>query len=339
MIDIRHNRYNARLLRSEPKLKVWRYAGLMLTYRCSAACRFCYYTCGPTAGGLMPVEMALDAWRSLVSLAGPRAGLHVTGGEPFLYFDHLAQLLSRARAEGLPPLDSLETNGSWAQSPAEIRQKLAFLKSVNLRELKISYDPFHAEFIDVETIRQLKALAAEVLGPERVNVKWQKYLDNPVPYSRYLPTGQVELCRQILREDRCRFTGRAAQQIAPLLADRPADRFTSLSCEKAILGARGVHVDPYGNVFSGQCSGIIVGNLNTSSLEDLWRTFDPPGLPFWDTLFQQGPAGFRQEAGAAGYPADRMYASKCHLCSDIRRFFFDKRRHLTIIGPIDCYRQ
>lgn len=337
MIDICNNRYNARLQRNDPKFKVWRYAGLMLTYRCSAACRFCYYSCSPQAGGLMPIEMALEAWRCLVALAGPGANLHITGGEPFLEFDHLVSLLSQARSAGLPPLNSLETNGSWADSTVETRQKLAFLKSVDLGELKISYDPFHAEFVDAGTIRDLKALAGEVLGPDKVKIKWEKYLDNPVPYDRYLPTDQIDLCRQILKEDRCRFTGRAAEQIAPLLADRPADGFRSLSCRSAILGAKGVHIDPYGNVFSGQCSGIIAGNLNTVSLETLWRRFDPPNLPFWQTLFHEGPAGFLQEAVAAGYPAQQKYASKCHLCSDIRRFFFDKRKHLSIIGPIDCY--
>ena len=340
MIALSENAYNAGLRRNEPKLKVWRYAGLMLTYRCTAACRFCYYACSPrSSAAVMPVETALEAWRSLVELAGPQANLHITGGEPFLEFDHLVNILDEARRRGLPALNSLETNGSWAVSESETRRRLAVLKSMDLQELKISYDPFHAEFVEHETIVNLERLAGEVLGPQRVRVKWRKYLDAPVPYDRCLPADQKEFCREILREDRCRFTGRAAIRIDPLLAERPLGEFTRFTCRNAILGARGVHIDPFGNVFSGQCSGIIAGNLNSVSLEQLWRTFDPPRLPFWGTLFRRGPAGLIEEAAARGYPEDRRYASKCHLCSDIRRFFFDKDRYLSIIGPSDCYSQ
>ena len=285
----------------------------------------------------MTVDMAIEAWKSVLELAGPGAHIHLTGGEPFLVFDRLAEILSEAHTSGLPALNSLETNGSWANSEQEVREKLSFLKSVDLQELKISYDPFHAEFIDVQTIRYLKAKACEILGADKVKVKWEKYLENPIAFSDYLPTDRQDLCQTVLREDRCRFTGRAAEQIGTLLGDREAGQFGSRNCRNAILGAKGVHIDPYGHVFNGQCSGIIVGNLNQASLDSLWRQFDPSEIDFWKILFHNGPAGFYEEAVKLGYPPDKRYASKCHLCSDIRRFFFDKRMHLTIIGPTDCY--
>lgn len=337
MSDLSSNKYNSRQMRNRPKLKIWRYAGLMLTYRCSAACRFCYYHCGPAAEGLMPIETALEAWTSLQKLAGPSAHIHITGGEPFLYFDHLAALLQKARSSNLPPLDSLETNGAWADSDAEIREKLRFLRQIGLKELKISYDPFHAEFINVQTIRTLRTLAGEVLGPEKVRVRWEKYLENPIRFDAFSAEDQKHLCRQMLKEDRCRFTGRAAEQIAPLVADKSLDQMASLTCRNAILSAKGVHIDPDGNVFNGQCSGIILGNLQTTPLETLWRSFDPPALPFWSTLFNSGPAGLLPEAQKAGYQPRPFYASKCHLCADIRRFFFDKGIFLSIIGPKACY--
>ena len=43
----RYNAYNAGLARDDPKFKLWRSAGLMLTYRCNCACEFCYYNCSP----------------------------------------------------------------------------------------------------------------------------------------------------------------------------------------------------------------------------------------------------------------------------------------------------
>ena len=66
------NIYNKRAGRDEPKFKIWRNAGLLLTYKCNAKCEFCYYNCSPQQGGLMPVEIAINAWQSLKELAGDR---------------------------------------------------------------------------------------------------------------------------------------------------------------------------------------------------------------------------------------------------------------------------
>jgi MoaA/NifB/PqqE/SkfB family radical SAM enzyme len=336
MIDLTSNVYNRRQGRSESKLKLWRYAGLLLTYRCSAACRFCSYYCSPRGEGLMPVEMALEAWTSLVKLAGQSAHIHITGGEPFLFFDHLVAMLSEARRQNLPPLNCLETNGAWAVSEVVIREKMRFLKEMGLEELNISFDPFHADFVSVDAILALRTIAREILGPDHVRIRWEKYLENPIPFSEYLKQDQKLLAR-MLKDDRCRFTGRAAEEIAPLAADKSIEQLANLNCRNAILGARGIHIDPFGNVFCGQCSGIIVGNLQTKSLEALWQEFDPPNLQFWSRLFDFGPTGLLEEAIRKGVQPRDRYASKCHLCSDIRRFFFDKGIFLSIIGPKGCY--
>lgn len=337
MMDLTSNAYNRRQRRSESKLKLWRYAGLLLTYRCSAACRFCSYYCSPRGEGLMPIELALEAWTSLRNLAGQSAHIHVTGGEPFLYFDHLAALLLEARRRNLPPLNCLETNGFWADSEAVIREKMRFLHEMGLEELNISFDPFHAEFIPVESILTLRALAGEILGTDHIRIRWEKYLQNPLSFESFVGEDRKSLLRQMLRDDRCRFTGRAAEEIAPLAAEIPLSQLGSLTCRHAFLGARGVHVDPFGNVFCGQCSGIILGNLQTSRLETLWQNFDPPKMPFWSRLFDFGPSGLLQDALQAGFEPRSLYASKCHFCSDIRRFFFDKGIFLSIIGPKGCY--
>ena len=109
MLDLSDNAYNRSRARDESKFKLWRSAGLLLTYRCNAACEFCYYHCAPEKGGLMPVEMALAAWRSLRTLAGDAAKVHLTGGEPFLYW--------AAAIPGRPRL-SAETSAFSATSSA-----------------------------------------------------------------------------------------------------------------------------------------------------------------------------------------------------------------------------
>jgi len=337
VMELARNVYNRRQDRTSPKLKLWRYVGLLLTYRCSAACRFCSYNCSPHSEGLMPRQTALQAWTSLLNLAGPAAHIHITGGEPFLYFDHLAALLEDAAAKNMPPLNSLETNAFWAQNDTDIREKLLFLKKIGLQELAISFDPFHAEFVPAEFVRTLRTLAAEILGPQRVKIRWEKYLDNCPPAAAFLDPNNKPLLQKMLQEDRCRLTGRAAQTIAPLAADKTIPQIQQQSCKNIFLNARGVHIDPFGNVFCGQCSGIILGNIHQNSLEQLWEGFDPPNLPFWQNLFHNGPAGLLPQAAMSGFQPAPLYASKCHLCTDIRRFFFDNGKFSSIIAPKGCY--
>jgi hypothetical protein len=105
------------------------------------------------------------------------------------------------------------------------------------------------------------------------------------------------------------------------------------------LGAKGVHIDPFGNVFSGTCSGIIIGNVNKTGLDDIWKQFGPAGNEFISTLFNFGPYGLLEEAGKLGYKNAKVkvYVSKCHLCASIRQFFFDNGLEESIIGPTECY--
>ena len=86
-----------------PKFRLWRSAGLMLTYQCSGACRFCYYNCSPKPSPLMPVEMAISAWQSLKNLAGEAASVHITGGEPFLNWEHLEAVMRAANMKNSDP--------------------------------------------------------------------------------------------------------------------------------------------------------------------------------------------------------------------------------------------
>jgi len=96
----------------------------MLTYKCNCACEFCYYNCDPDKGGLMPVDTAISAWQSLKILAGDNAKIHITGGEPFLFWDHLQEILDQAQKQNLGKVDLIETNGFWATSEKIVRQRL-----------------------------------------------------------------------------------------------------------------------------------------------------------------------------------------------------------------------
>jgi organic radical activating enzyme len=284
MIELSENIYNSQTTRSEPKLKLWRSAGLLLTYKCNCACEFCYYNCAPDKGGLMPVDTAISAWRSLKILAGDGAKIHITGGEPSLYWDHLLEILQEGQKQNLGKVDLIETNGFWATSEKIVRQRLKRLDQLGMNRFKVSTDPFHQEYVDIEPVRRLAEIATDILSSERVLVRWQKYLENPADMKNL---SQAE--------------------------------------------------------FSGTCSGIIVGNINQSPLEDIWKQFDPRRggsrtiRTLIGTLFKNGPSGLLAGAEKHGYKKAAFYAGKCHLCTSIRQFFCENGLEKPIIGPSECY--
>lgn len=338
MLDLSESVYNRALPRDAPKFKLWRSAGLLLTYRCNAACEFCYYRCSPEKSCLMPVEMCLAAWRSLQVLAGDDAKIHVTGGEPFLYWDHLVGVLVEGWRQGLGPIDLIETNGFWAASESLVVERLGVLQELGVRRLKISVDPFHQEYVDIKPARLLAAKAKEVLGPDNVLVRWEKYLTEPIDMKGLSPARRDQVYRDTFRDHPFRFAGRAADRLGSLLASRPIEAFADVNCRADFLGAKGVHIDPYGNVFSGTCSGIILGNITDTPLEEIWKRFTPQQGDLVGTLCRKAPHGLLERAQSLGYAPLKAYAGKCHLCTHLRQFLVGKGLESQTLGPPDCYR-
>ncbi len=337
MKQLSDNIYNTEVSRNEPKFKLWTAAGLLLTYKCNCACEFCYYNCSNQQDGLMPAETFISAWQSLKSLAGDSAKIHVTGGEPFLYWEHLEEILTLAAKEKMGPIESIETNGFWATDDKIIRQRLKVLDEFGVCRLRITCDPFHQEYVDIEPVRRLAHTAVDMFGEERVLVRWRKYLDEPV---KMKGLSSSELERQYimsLESYPCRFTGRAAGRLGELMASKSIEQLACENCKSAFLGAKGVHIDPFGNVFSGTCSGIVLGNINEGPLEDIWTQFHPKNEEIIDTLFKAGPAGLLDKAAKLGYKQAKVYADKCHLCTSIRQYLFDKGVGESVLGPKQCY--
>jgi MoaA/NifB/PqqE/SkfB family radical SAM enzyme len=337
MYDLSENLYNKQIARHEPKFKLWRSAGLLLTYKCNAACEFCYYNCSPRKNGLMPIDTAISAWQSLKKIDGDNAKIHLTGGEPFLYWGHLRQILKQAKKQNLGKVDLIETNGFWATEGKIIRERIKALDELGMERLKISTDPFHQGYVDIEPVRQLAQIASDILGQARVLVRWRKYLENPVEMKNLSSAERDQQYVKSINDYPCRFTGRAGGKLAEMVASMPIESLVTQNCKSDFLGGKGVHIDPFGNVFSGTCSGIIIGNINQMALTDIWKQFHPARNEFLSTLFYRGPYGLLEKGVKLGYEKSRLYASKCHLCTSIRQFFFNNGVEKSIIGPAECY--
>ena len=288
----------------------------------------------------MPIDEALAYWRGLRRLAGDEAPVHLAGGEPFLHWEHLLALCRAARDAGLTPIEKIETNAYWCTNANRVRERLADLKDCGLDMFVVSSDAFHQEFVPMDRVRLAVTIGRKILGKSGVRVRWRDWYNSPTDVQGLLPHERTAFLVEAFKQGRDRKTGRAASQLAPLLEGKPAEALGGWPCRKKLLGSRHVHIDPYGNVFSGVCTGIILGNAQSPSLDKLWEHFSQtwPQRPVFRTLVEEGPVALIDSAIRLGYePLPGGYAGKCHLCTHVREFLFHQNAFPDELGPVECY--
>ncbi len=327
----------------EPRLAVWEYAGLMVTYWCNARCAFCYVYSSPERGGEMSVAEAVGFWRGLDRLAardGRRMRIHLAGGEPFGDWVRLVALIRAARDAGLTPLEKVETNAYWAEDDDLTRARLELLAALGMEKLVVSADVYHQEFIAFERVARCVNVARQVLGRGRVVVRWWDFFNQPTELRGVSDEQKRAAFRDALARHSDRLTGRAALRLAGYYAGRPAEAFADQNCMEEVLHSRHVHVDPYGNVFPGVCSGIILGNAHEGGIEAVWERLAAGWRenPVVDAVAHGGSYELMRRAGPYGYrPRAKGYANKCHLCTDVRQFLLERGVWPQAVGPAECY--
>ena len=86
----------------------------------------------------------------------------ISGGEPMLFLDEIVNLIKANKFEQELSF-SISSNASWATTMVESNRICSELSSINVNRLEISYDLFHAEFVDI--INVFNAVkAAQKLG-------------------------------------------------------------------------------------------------------------------------------------------------------------------------------
>lgn len=328
-------------------LAPWAYAGLMLTYWCSARCEFCYVSCGPEHTVWADPDRILDCWRQLEALAvrnGHHVKIHLTGGEPFGNWELLVRILHRARTQGLPPVEKIETNASWADDPAVVEDRLKQLKDLGVTLLTSDADIFHQRFVPIGKVRLLVETAQRILGPEGIRVRWWDFYNFAVENHLDVAVMGDDELREVqsdaLVDGRERLNGRAAFLAGRLLSGQPPEAFADQTCRRGILNSKHVHIDPYGNIFPGTCCGIILGNAVSEEIGDVydWLSARGPSGPVIATLVEKGPVGLLGLAARHGFvPFPRGYISKCQLCYHLRHTLVRAGQCRKWLGPSECY--
>lgn len=304
-------------------VKYWSSAGLVLTYNCTAACASCYLGCSPRGDESIDVETALEHWRQLAAASPHRCRIHLTGGEPFTDWPGLIDLCRRAQREALRPLEKVETNASWAQDEAVVAQRVRELDEAGMETLAISADPYHQQFVPIERCRLAARVAAALLGPARVQVRWRDWLDDGFDTAPMSGADRVKLFARYAAGGRDRLSGRAAASLAAHLPLRDFSEFADKPCSEMLLRGRGVHVDPRGRIMPGTCAGLVLGVIGPhATVSDIWHALaqELPDRAVLSRLCRGGPEELARYAMDLGFIPRQGYCSKCHLCWDVRAF-------------------
>ena len=332
--------------RNEPMpVKYWSFAGLMITYWCNAQCASCYLNCSPRRrGDDMTIEQTLALWEGLISACPHGCRIHLTGGEPFGDWPKLIEICRRAKTAGLGPLQKVETNAFWATDAKVVREHVAALDAAGMGKLSISADPYHQQFVPIERCRLAAAVAEEMLGADRVQVRWRDWLADGFDTDELSEADRLEAFARYASGGRDRLAGRAADVLAdaswPGIVRKSCRQLADTNCHEAVLRSRHVHVDPDGLVMPGTCAGLILGRAGSAGdVAAIWRRLadDYASRPVVGMLARGGPAALAALAGEAGFVPRTGYISKCQLCWDVRRYLAGRAMYEAELGPTWMY--
>jgi len=311
--------------------------GLIMSYKCSAACRHCMYACNPGWSADWITDYDLE--RILSQLAGyiqPSPwgpdhiglshGLHLTGGEPFMNFELLCKAMEIASSLDIPSL-FVETNCFWCNNDKSTREKLVQLREKGMKGIMISVNPFYLEYVPFERTERAIKISLEIFGDNTFVYQTEYYrrfkalgIKDRVPFTKYL---EMENRTDFARNTEFFIMGRAPYELKDeldnLYPKYPAKLLEKMPCSPPFLRDWHNHFDNYGNYIPGFCGGITLGDCR--ELDDLLKYgIDLEKFPVLSYLIKEDMPGLLRFAAEYGYQKyEKGYYSKCHLCADIRK--------------------
>lgn len=125
--------------------------GLILGTGCNANCRICLWGSKLNNGPVMSVKNACNWIDQTHKYQGLKL-IGFSGGELFLYLDTMKQIADYAmKKHGVP--SGVSTNSFWAKTRDEAYNVLSILYEKGLREMLVSVDDFHQEYIPLEYVK------------------------------------------------------------------------------------------------------------------------------------------------------------------------------------------
>jgi hypothetical protein len=292
--------------------------GLVMTEQCPVGCRHCLASCTMEASDLPPLATHL-AWVAQVARVDRCKALTITGGEPFVYYQRLLEIVHGCRAHGLRA--SVFTSAYWATRDEIADLKLQQLAEAGLTGITVSSDEYHQERIPLtNVVRVLRASQDRGIAP--------KISLTCAPHGPGGDQLESDLRRRLGRHalDGVEIeaggivkAGRACE--LAFFASQPAER-SKLVCNALgpVIGGDGTVAACCRAPLPGD-SPLILGDLDTEEFESIYRRFlEHPIIPFIQTwgliemlerLLDEGLA-----SGLVDY-RDATEEQICELCQAI----------------------
>lgn len=123
--------------------------GFTLFRKCNANCDICCFESSPSCKERLDKELIKKYIDSAVRDENLQ-NISFTGGEPFLEYNLLLELIEYATEKGFNA--NLITNGFWANTKEIAIERLTALKKKGLKRMNVSFDEFHNEYINEKNV-------------------------------------------------------------------------------------------------------------------------------------------------------------------------------------------
>jgi len=246
--------------------------------------------------------------------------VHIGGGEPFLDFDGLLNLLKTAARHGIS-VDYIETNASWAIDEDDVKAKLHALADAGADTFCISVDPYHAEYVPYSAPLRLAELCRKhgfgyFLWQERF-LSMMSGVDAHKAHDRAALEEAIsqDYIHDTAQAYGIKMGGRAVNIAEEYSPRRPVEKVVRTRPCVGLLSADHFHVDMYGRFIPPGCTGFAI------PLEEMLQGFSPEKYPAFAASLSGGVGALLSYATARGFVADaKGYASSCVLCFHIRHW-------------------
>lgn len=285
----------------------------LLTYTCLYECDHCFLYCSPRSTGVFTVGQ-LEAALDQVVDAGVNS-IYVEGGEAFLFYPVLLELLRMAKQRDLS--SGVISNCYWAQSSRDAEIWLQPLTELGLSDFSVSDDLFHSSDVANSPAKTAFGVAKKLGLPVHAICMEPPTLDPEKKRDQAVVGGGILL------------KGRAVEKLADQVEKQDWQELDSCPHEELAQPQR-VHLDPLGNVLV--CQGISIGNIWEKPLGKMMEDYTPESHAIVGPLLRGGPAQLCRELG---YTPESQYGGHCHLCFLARQSFLAD--HPATLCPPQVY--
>jgi hypothetical protein len=296
------------------------------------------YACSPSWGGdwisVADLERILSQLSGGIipapggpSSIGVNYGLHFTGGEPFLNYKLLVRAVELAEEHDIPSI-FVETNCFWCASRERAEGMLLELRRAGLDGMLVSVNPFLVEYTPFERMELAAELGGRIFDGSLIIYQREFYeqfrrigLRGTMSFEEYLARLGVDG----LRWAELLPMGRACYKLRGLFRKYPAKVFFDEDCRNSLLRSWHAHVDNYGNLITGYCAGLSLGDAR--KLDELVEEgVDLDERPILGMLILEDLGSLYKFAVKEYGYVERSdgYISKCDLCLDIRRHIVEQ---------------